>query len=77
MQELSCCLGHAVYCILAHFGLGLCVGLLVWLAYYRISITCSRGGQAVDPRIWRYVLWLCISLSIVAHVLEDYLWGVF
>jgi len=77
MLELNCGLGHIAYCGLAHFGLGCFVGLLVWLGVYQILTNSSRHGLELDPRIWRYSLWLAISLSIVAHVLEDYYWGVF
>lgn len=77
MLELHCGLGHCVYCVLCHFALGCSVGLLVWLGAYRTLINSSHGGLEPDPRIWRYSLWLAISLAIVAHVLEDYYWGVF
>ena len=66
--------GHPLYWILRcealHFLLGFVVGLsLCWL----ILTICGVG----DARIRRYSFYLCASLAIASHVLQDYTVGWF
>ncbi len=61
---------------LSHFALGFWVALLT----ISLILTISRWLGATpteESRIRRFSLWLALSLSIVSHVLEDYLLGWF
>jgi len=66
----------SVRAFLAHFALGFWVAFLTILLTLTIS-RCFGVTRTEELRIRRYSLWLALSLSIVSHVLEDYLWGAF
>jgi len=65
-------LSAIIYCSTAHFIMGFSVGLLV---YYLMRITSRRITSVALSRDlftgWRFG-WLVVSLSIIAHVLEDF-----
>ncbi len=61
---------------LSHFSLGFFVGLLAYALILTI-FRCCGGTRTDELRIRHYVFWLALSLSIVAHVLEDYALGWF
>jgi len=67
-------IGQVAYSVTMHLGLGFMVGLVVWLL--TSTIFSLGGGQTYSHHarsIWRCSLSLAVSLSVVAHVLEDYL----
>lgn len=60
---------------LSHFALGYLVAFLLTLSTL-IMCSCFTAGP-IEYSIRRYLFWLCLSLSIVVHVLEDYSLGWF
>ncbi len=65
----------AVMAFLSHYALGFLLGLL--LTSLILIISRCFGAAKVECSIRRYAFWLCVSLSIVVHVLEDYWLGWF
>ena len=66
-------ISQIIFCEAMHFVLGFCVGSL---AYLLIQTTHSHTGLKYlteDSSIFPSWVVLCVSFSIVAHVLEDYL----
>lgn len=67
-------IGYALYCEVMHFVLGFVVALSVyWLTS---TIFCGllilKSGQKDAYCIRRCSLLLAVSLSVVAHILQDY-----
>ncbi len=65
----------SVMAFLSHFALGFLLGLS--LTSLILIICRCFGAEKAECSIRRYAFWLCVSLSIVVHVLEDYLLGWF
>lgn len=66
----------SVRAFLSHFSLGFGVGLLL-CALIWIILRCCGATRTEELRIRGSLFWLALSLSIMAHVLEDYLLGWF
>lgn len=62
--------------LVSHFMLSAFVG---WLVYWLIQIMYLRTGSKLMADFYIFPSWLglCLSFSIVAHVLWDYLLGGF
>ena len=69
-------LSWSVRAFLSHFSLGFGVGLLLCVLILTI-LRCCGATRTEELRIRRSLFWLALSVSIMAHVLEDYLLGWF
>jgi len=67
-------IGYALYCIMMHFGLGFSVGASAfWLTSTIFpGLSIRKSGQQDASGIRLCSLLLALSLSVVAHILQDY-----